>query len=183
MVHGPAHDLQVALASFFQQARSHKVTTNGDLARSDFDCLAERIGNLPFVQQPGHEGWLDGANVQENGRIKRNHDGTCNFARFTQRADQGVFPSPRTGGLQLQIEDHVVLSCKFEDFFDGGNALSGKFASEPRASIQAPEVRKRQVVHRAVSIGGAIHGGVVNGHKARVPGKLQVRFNESGAHS
>src|SRR5690348_7328029 len=94
-----------------------------------------------------------------------------------------MLSAPGTAGLQLQIKYHVVLFRKFQYFLEGRDALSGILASEPRAGVQPAQRGKRLIVHFSLPVGGAVHGVVVDGDKARVTGKLQVGFDKRGSQS
>ena len=98
-----------------------------------------------------------------------------------QAADEGVFAAPGAAGLHFQVKDHVVFFGEIEDFIEGGNAFAGEFAAEPGTGIQAAQIGESHVVNGAFSIGGAIHGVIVNGHQARVASQLQIGFDKGGA--
>ena len=70
---------------------------------------------------------------------------------------------------------------KLENFGEGGDALTGVFAAEPGAGIEAAQVGEGHIVHGAFSVGGAIDGFVVDGYQAGVAGQLQIGFDEGSA--
>src|ERR1700687_5878188 len=81
-------------------------------------------------------------------------------------------PPPGAARFQLQIEHDIMFLGKFDNFLQRGNALAGKFAAEPGASVEATQLREREVMHGAAPAGGSVHGGIVDGHEARVARKL-----------
>src|SRR5579864_9260490 len=92
-----------------------------------------------------------------------------------------MLSAPRAAGLQFQVENHVVFFRELENFLERRYTLPGELAAEPRAGIQATQVRQGKVVHGPLAIGGAVDGGVVNGDKTGVAGELQIGFDERSA--
>src|SRR2546430_13073153 len=121
---------------------------------------------------------FDFPHIQHDGGIERNHHGPRYLSRIAQRANQRVLSAPCAPRFYFQVKYHVIFFGELQDFFQCGDALSGEFAPEPRPGIQPPQIGKRHVVYRALSVRGAIHGGVVNGHEVRIARKLQIRFDE-----
>src|SRR5271154_2309299 len=92
-----------------------------------------------------------------------------------------MLAAPGAAGLELEIKDDIVFFGELEDFVESGYALAGKFAAEPGAGVEFAYFREGHVVDRALSVGSAIDGVVVDGDEAGVAGQLQVGFDEGSA--
>src|SRR6266851_10017082 len=90
-----------------------------------------------------------------------------------------MFPAPGSGGLQFQVKHRVVPLRKLENFFQSRNSFASEFAAKPGARVQAAQVRQRERVHLALTIGRPIYGVVVNRYKASVARKLQIGLDET----
>ena len=183
MVDGPADHLQIFFVRLLKQRRSNQIAAHHQLARANFQGFLDGLFHLSVVKQSRHYRGLDFADVQDQGRVKRDGDGAGNFPGLTQRADQSVLSSPRTARLQFQVKHDVVLFRELKDFLEGRNTLAGKSAAEPGARIQVSQFREREFVHRAFSVGGAVHRRIVDGDEMRVARQLQIRLDKRRAQS
>ena len=181
VIYGPAHDLQV----FFSRGGHHRgiyqVAPDGQLARADLQGLIKGLLNVAVAEQGGHQRRFNFSDIGQNRGVEGDNDGSRDFARLSQGADQRMFAAPRAPGLHLQVKDYVVFFGKIEDFLEGGDALAGVLADEPGTGVQTAQIGKGHFVNRAFSIGGAVHRFIVNGHQARVARQLQIGFDKGGA--
>ena len=183
MIYRPAHDLQIAFVGLLDHRRRHQVTAHHNLPRAHIQRGFQWICELPVIQNTGHQRRLDLAQARQNRRVKRNHHHARHFSRLPQRADQRMLAAPGAAGFQLQIKYDVVFFRELQNFFESRDALSGIFAAEPRAGVETAQHRKRLIVHLALAVGGAVHGVIMDGHKPRVAGELQIRLDKSSAQS
>ena len=177
----PANHLEIPFARLVEQVRGHQVAANGQLPRPNFHGFLAGILDLAIEQQTDHERGVDVSQAGENDGIEGNNHHSGDFPGFAKGADQGVFATPESIGLQFQVEDHIVFLGEDEDFFEGRYALSNKLAGKPGARIEAPDFRERHMLNRPVTAGGTINGVVVDCDKMRVARQLQVGLDEGEA--
>ena len=181
IVDGPADHLKIAFVGFLQEIRSDEIAADGNLARANVASLCQDIFNLIVEKQPGHQRGLQATKSFENAWVKRDDHHASDLLGFAKSADERVFSSPETIGLQLKIENDIVLAGKFQDFGECGDALTHEFASEPGAGIEAADFGKGHGLDRALTGGGTVDGFVVEGDEVSVASEVKIGLNESDA--
>ncbi len=178
IVDGPANHLKVALMRFRKEIGRDQVAPHGKLAGADLQGALQRIGKLPVVEQSRHQRGFYGAQPGEYRRFERDDDGAGNFGCFAQRADQRVLAAPEATGFQFQVKHNVVPVREFQNFAQGGNALSHEFTAKPGTGIHAAKLGQGQLLHNSLPGGGAIDRFVVDGNEVRVAGQVQVGLDK-----
>ena len=139
VIDGPAYDLQIFFSRGGEQLGTYQVAADGQLACADLERLVEGFFNVAVVEQSGHHGRFNFSDVGQNCGVEGNNDGSRDFPRLPQGADECVFAAPGAAGLHFQVKDHVVFFGEVEDFIEGGDAFAGEFAAEPGTGVQAQQ--------------------------------------------
>ena len=94
----------------------------------------------------------------------------------------GICRPVRLKGFRLDFDVHQqVPFCRIQHLGQGGQPLRVEPRVEPAAGVQSAQLIQGKRLDRTGSVGGSVHGFVVDHHQVAILGQTNVQFDHMGA--